>query len=367
LNVFIILGYDLAIMDMENFNSTQITVADMAPHVHTFLSGENKVKKLFEWLTSWIEISLECGSIKPYDRLPSKADLACHIGVSQGTIQNVYRLVEDAGYIESKQRLGSYIRNKNKSESFEKLTSKREYAIELLKKYICENNFKAGDALLTTRKLAVILGISNTTLSMAISNLVTQGILLKKDKSFVVVDTSYKSKAVEMKTLVEKVADKLLLYINENLSSGDKLPSNSRLTVMFDVSVKTIHDAIKLLTKEGYVLSRRGNYGTIVLSKNNTEASEMYYYEKIEQKIKHFIEQNSAIGDKLPTIKEFSKQFGTSEKTIKKAIDNLVDEGYVMCTRGRYGGTFVTDIPQSGTDAYKWLAIDSNYVASIDN
>ena len=79
---------------MKKSSQNQITVADLAPHVHSFLSNENKVDKLTSWLESWIVLSLECGKIKPYDFLPSKADLACHIGVSQGTMQNVYRRQE---------------------------------------------------------------------------------------------------------------------------------------------------------------------------------------------------------------------------------------------------------------------------------
>ena len=69
--------------------SRQISVAEMAPHVHSFKSGENKVNKISEWLIQWIKVNLKSKKIKPYDKLPSKADLACHTGVSIGTIQNV--------------------------------------------------------------------------------------------------------------------------------------------------------------------------------------------------------------------------------------------------------------------------------------
>ena len=33
----------------------QILVAEMAPHVHSFLSGENKVNKISTWLIEWIK------------------------------------------------------------------------------------------------------------------------------------------------------------------------------------------------------------------------------------------------------------------------------------------------------------------------
>jgi alpha-beta hydrolase superfamily lysophospholipase len=68
-----------------------------------------------------------------------------------------------------------------------------------------------------------------------------------------------------MKTLVEKIADDLEEYIEENFLHGDKLPSNVELTKKFRVSSKTIHDAIKILTKKGILHTRRGQYGTIVL------------------------------------------------------------------------------------------------------
>ena len=137
-----------------NKNQSRITVAEMAPHIHNFLPNENKVDKLVSWLENWIKLSLECGKIKPYDFLPSKGDLACHIGVSVGTVQTVYRRVEDDGFIESKQRIGSYISDKKKKVKIQKLTSKRELAIEIVKKYIQETGYKEGDTIISIRKLA---------------------------------------------------------------------------------------------------------------------------------------------------------------------------------------------------------------------
>ena len=54
-----------------NLTENRITVADMAPHIHSFLPNENKVEKLTNWLANWIDLSLDCGKIKPYDFLPS--------------------------------------------------------------------------------------------------------------------------------------------------------------------------------------------------------------------------------------------------------------------------------------------------------
>ena len=299
---------------MESIVGRRITVSEMAPHVHSFSADENKAEKITNWLINWIILSLECGKIKPYDFLPSKADLACHIGVSQGTMQNVFRQVEDRGYIESKQRIGTYIKDRN--------------------------DYDIGDILISSRKLAEITGISNTTLSMAIAALVSDGILRKNARGFEIINMSFTAREIESQTLVEKIALLIKEYIEQNLVSGDRLPSNDKLTKMFKVSVKTIHDALKLLSKEGILYTRRGRYGTIVAGMEG----EAYHYEKIEQKIRNYISSNCKIGDKLPSIQSFSQNYEVSSKTVKKALDNLASDGYLTFSRGRYGGTFVTDI-----------------------
>lgn len=350
-------------MDMEKKIYHKLTVADLAPHVHSFLPNENKVDKIFNWLKTWITISLDCGKIHPEYLLPSKADLACHIGVSQGTIQNVFRLLEDAGLVESKQRIGTYIKNTNHNINTEKLTSKRDLAIEIIKKYLSDNNYSEGDILISVRKLSQILGISNTTLRMATTVLVSEGILKKQDNKFVILSSNFNVKNINLQTLVEKVANLLRKYVQKEHLAGEKLPSNFILAKKFNVSIKTIHDAIKILSKEGILYTRRGQYGTIVIN-DSTANNEEYFYEKFEQKIRQYIYEKCQIGDKLPSIKNFSEYYKTSEKTIKKALDNLAEEGFLTFMRGRYGGTFVTDIPQPSGEAYKWLAISTEYISN---
>lgn len=346
-------------------NQHRITVSEMAPHVHSFSAGENKVKKITEWLKNWITLSLECGKVKPYDFLPSKGDLACHIGVSQGTMQNAFRILEDEGFVESKQRIGTYIKSQFKEDSIEKLTSKRELAIEIIKKYIAENEYKIGDKIIASRKLAQYIGISNSTIRLALNHLASIGILSQKDKNFYLANNNYGIKNVEVKTLVEKVAELIKEYINSNLEEGKSIPTNIELAKMFNVSIKTVHSAVKQLAKEGILYSRRGKYGTVVIGKENKIGQ--YDYERIETKIRHYIMKNSNVGDKLPSILEFSKLYEVSPKTIKKALNNLAEDGYLTFTRGRWGGTFVLDIPEESEEAYRWLAISPNYIPNMEN
>lgn len=340
----------------------QISVAEMAPHVHSFLSGENKVNKISTWLIEWIKNNLKSKKIKPYDKLPAKADLAFHTGVSIGTIQNVFRFVEDSGLIESKQKIGTYIKDPKKVQNIEKLTSKRELAVEIIKKHIAEDGYRCGVCLASTRKLASLTGMSTATIRIAIGSLMSEGILEKVGNAFVIRAIDFEIDEVKTQTLVEKIAVQLRKYVMQNFGVGEKLPTNMELAEKFNVSIKTIHDAIKILSKEGLLHSRRGQYGTIVV--NPEEKIELYHYEEIELKIKHYISQKCEVGTKLPSIGEFAEFFNVSPKTIKKALDNLAEDGYLTFTRGRYGGTFVTDIPQSVNEAYKWLAISSDYVSN---
>ena len=348
----------------QNNKPRQITVAEMAPHIHSFKAGENKVNKITEWLKNWIEHSLETGQIKPYDKLPTKGDLAFHISVSIGTIQNAFRHVEDMGLVDSKQKIGTYIKD-NTGNKIEKLTSKRDTACNIIKQFLVENNYKKGDILISTRKFSKITGISASTISTALNALVIEGILLKNKNSFIIASDKITYKQAKTSTLVEKIADKIKKHIESELKVGDKLPSNSELAKKFKVSVKTIHDSLKHLAKDRIVTSRRGYYGTVVSDMDTN--NELYFYEKVEIKIRHYIANNCEIGMKLPPIKTLAEQFDVSPKTIKKALDNLSQEGYLTFARGRYGGTFVTDIPQSGDKAYTWLALNPEFINHAEN
>ena len=292
--------------------------------------------------------------------MPQKGDLAFHTGVSKGTIQNVFRLVEDYGLVESKQKVGTYIAEQ-KHKAPAKLTSKRELAAESIKKYLLENNYKAGDYLISIRKLSRIIQLSPATIRIAISSLISENIIKKENNVFIINTVDFNIQNIHPRTLVEKIAEKIKTQIMYNYNTGEKLPANFELAKTFNVSIKTIHDSIKLLSKEGLLFTRRGRYGTIVI--NNNKQKTLYNYERVEVQIKDYIRKNCEIGAKLPSIIEQSKKYNVSAKTIKKALDSLSEEGYVTFVRGRYGGTFITDIPQN-TDAYKWLAINPDFISN---
>ena len=143
---------------------------------------------------------------------------------------------------------------------------------------------------------------------------------------------------------------------------GGRIPAHAELSKELSVSIKTIHDALKVLINEGILLARRGRYGTTVIKmpddrnisiKKETSIfapapeTAFYYYERTQNHIKKMIAENYEIGSKLPSIIELSKQLDLSPNTVRKAFHNLAKEGYLAFSRGRYGGTFVIDIPDT--------------------
>lgn len=351
---------------------------------------ESKSVAIANWICQWIERDLIAGKIQEANLLPAKADFAYALGVSIGTMQNAFRYVEDKGYVESKQCIGTMVRDwRNPTTSIRKLTSKREVAIELIKKYIIDSKIKVGQKLPSSRNLAKIIENTPNTTRLALEQLCSSGIIEHKhnavnDSNWVIISKDFE--IIESKlsissniTLVEKIEQEIENYIEKNFSIGTKMPSHDELSREFKVSIKTIHDALKGLIKKGILLARRGRYGTTVIKMPNNNNVDLrkeasifapakeavfYNYEKTQNHIKQMLAKDYEIGEKLPSIIELSKQLDLSPNTIRKAFANLSDEGYLRFQRGRYGGTFVVDIPDMSAQSFKWLAVNPKYVAA---
>lgn len=363
---------------------SKVNISDMSDNLPDLKNiKESKSVTIGKWLTNVIETK----QIKPNTLLPTKPDLAYILGVSIGTVQNALRYIEDLGYVESKQCIGTVVKDKNESDKMRKLTSKREVAINKIKRYILDNNFQIGSALPSSRNISNAINCSANTTRLALEYLGAHGILEHKFKNGGIfddkigwkvksLDFSFEEEGVESNTLVKKVKDDLKQFISSNLNTGDKMPAHSELSSKLSVSIKTIHDALKSLIDEGILLARRGRYGTTVLrmpdERNIEQLKEtsifapakdtaFYYYEKTQNHIKKMIAENYQIGEKLPSIIELSKELDLSPNTIRKAFHNLAKDGYLQFSRGRYGGTFVIDIPESDEQSFKWLAVNPNY------
>lgn len=349
---------------------------------------ESKAVVIANWLIDWIESDFKAGKINETDLLPQKADLAYHLGVSIGTMQNAFRHIEDKGYVESKQCIGTMVRDwKKPSLNVRKLTSKRDICTDLIKKYILEKKIKVGQKLPSSRILASLITASPNTTRLALENLCSFGILERKfsaanEASWFLKTTDFSMPKTNLTTLdnvtlVKKIEKDLEDYISKKLNIGDRLPAHEKLSEELKVSIKTIHDALKSLVKNKILLTRRGRYGTTVIKmpgeaslpvKRETsifasaQDTAFYNYEKTQNHIKSLIAQNYEIGSKLPSIMELSKELDLSPNTIRKALNNLANEGYLRFARGRWGGTFVIDIPETSSQSFKWLAVNPKYV-----
>ena len=367
---------------------TSVSLKDLnleAPEIHS--PNGAKINGISAWMKKWIEDKLADGSLKPFTLLPPKTDFAYFLSVSAGTVQNVFRRLEDLGYLQSKQRLGTFIVDRNSQDGcIRKHTSRREIAIWNIKKFIISNKFKVGDTLPSTRILATLLNTSRNTIRLALGALCSEGVLEEYQKhvanaGWVIKDLGFEKnmhsvKTVRYETIVKKLEKEIERLIDENYSVGKVIPPHAQLAKMFNVSVKTVHDALSSLIEKNIVFSRRGRYGTVVMNlpKNLDKAvkpeesifapakdTAFYHYEKTQNMLKKFIAENFSIGDKLPSISELSKQMDISPNTLRRALHNLASAGYLSFARGRYGGTFVLDLPEIGTETFKWLSVNPQY------
>ncbi len=373
-------------------NQRKIDINELPAEIPDFsTSFESKDSLIKKWIINWIKSAISKNTIKENDILPKKSEISNYLGVSTGTVQNAIRYVEDAGYLKSKQKLGTMISNcTNPFSQSEKLTSKREKAISAIKKAILQKGYKIGKPIPSTRKMSEFIGLSQNTTRLAYEHLCSIGILDSKqtrgnDSNWYLKEipeiTTGELKQIEnmsADTLVFKLTIELKKLLSEKYSIGDKIPSHEDLASMLGVSVKTIHDCVKQLNKEGIVISRRGRYGSILaqnplspvfepLKENSifAEAKDaaFYSYKKIENKIIDLINNEYNPNDKLPSMSELASKYEVSTNTIRKALIALEQEGYVTFGRGKYGGTFVIDKPSnSDKQSYQWISINPKYI-----
>ncbi|HSA07555.1 MAG TPA: GntR family transcriptional regulator [Candidatus Gastranaerophilales bacterium] len=378
----------------------KIEVSELPENMPNFRkSSQTKNNILAEWLKSWINTKLAQGKLQINDLLPSKNEIAEKTSLSIGTVQTAIRIMEDEGYVASKQRIGTFICDRSvNTEVLRKQTSKRDNAIESIKRYIIKQNYQPGEVLPSSREMSKIIGSAPNTTRLAVEFLANTGIIepknIKKNKTGWILklrpeisDENFADQSViDTDTLVNQIERELKELILKNYKVGDKLISHYEIAESFKVSIKTVHDAIKRLVEQGIIQARRGRYGSFILrmpsdkqimtGKENeifapaTEAS-LYNYEKVETYLKTFIKENFKMGDKLPSMGKLAEKLQVSSNTIRKALQNLADNEIVSFSRGRYGGTFLINLPDIEKKQEKatlsWLAVNADYISAYSN
>ncbi len=352
-------------------------------------SADTKEKTVLKWLIEWISTSISTSVFEYGDFLPEKSKLAKYLGVSIGTLQNAIRQAEDSGYFESRQSVGTAIKNPSeRNKIFEKTFSKKDEAILLIKKYIVDQKLKTGGLLPSTKELSQLLNIGENTVRLALNTLSRENIIDTKIQKGGRVERIYKNnfdrqsceKVQQKSNLIEATVEKMKNYIIENYAAGDKIISNELFAKMFGVSIRTVNEAAKILNEQNIILSRRGRYGTIYLNdpqkvKKQKEREEkslfmsrqenkplqesyLYSWEKTLDALKKYIIQNHGAGDKIPSMKELALILNVSTNTLRHAIQILCDEGYLITQRGKYGGVYILEMPQKESKAFRWLALN---------
>jgi DNA-binding GntR family transcriptional regulator len=304
--------------------------------------------------------------------------------VSIGTVQNAIRFVEDEGHVESKQRIGTLIRDMRRlGLRMRKQTSKRDQAVQAVQVLVVRQGYRIGEFLPSAREIAKMIGTAPNTTRLALEFLSGQGVLeslgTRGNKAnwllqrIPQLEAGAHLQVIESETLIDKIERELKTFIADTCKVGDKLASHLELADHFKVSIKTVHDAMKRLADQGILQSKRGRYGTFILripeagkfydpSRYNlfvpAKASHFYNYEKVERQMRALIANCCAVGDKLPTMGHLSDLLGVSANTIRKALQNMAKQGVVSFSRGRYGGTFVLlrpDVPEEDIAAIRAL------------
>ncbi len=352
-----------------------------------------KEKAVLNWLIEWVKTSIKSSHIQYGDFLPDKPKLAKYLGVSTGTIQNAIRQAEDMGYFDSRQSVGTVVRNPQiKEKKFEKTCSKKDAAAVLVKKYILDFKLKIGSYLPCAKELSTILNVGENTLRLALNALIQEGILEAKSQKGGKISRIYKktfdSACVEKfprkTSLAAMTAQKMKEYIIKNYKPGDKIISNEEFCTLFNVSIRTVNEASKLLNEQNIILSRRGRYGTIYLNdpqkikkmkereekslfmshpdEKNLQKSYLYCWEKTLDTLKKYITQNHEPGDKIPSMKELANILNVSTNTVRRAVSMMCEDGYLIARRGKYGGVFILEMPQNAREAYTWLALNPDVI-----
>lgn len=340
-----------------------------------------------EWLTGWISTALGTGKLSENNLLPTKGEIAKYLGVSIGTVQNAIRFVEDEGHVESKQRIGTVIRDASTSDHrMRKQTSKRDQAVIAVQHLIVTRSIQPGEPLPSAREVAKLIGSAPNTTRLALEYLSAQGILQNQGfrgnkvnwyvQRVPDLSTIPSVQAIESETLIDQLERDLKGLISDRFNVNDKLPSHLELADSFGVSIKTVHDAMKRLADQGMVHSKRGRYGTFVYRKPDAgklfsseafdvflpaEEASFYNYQRVEQHLKGMLQEKYKVGDKLPPMGELADDMSVSSNTVRKALQNLGKSGYVTFTRGRYGGTFVRKLPHGKEAAktdLKWVSVN---------
>ena len=295
------------------------------------------------------------------------------------------------GYVQSKQSLGTCIADfyskdiKSQDELYHGTITECK-----IKKIVLDDEIQINQRIPSISEIAFRTNISQNTIRFSLVNLTQKGYLekirLKGNKYAWIYKKEFTLTQEEITngledenfTLTHQLVNKIKKYIEKTYKQGEKILPNSSFSNMFDVSIKTVNDAMKILNARKIVLSRRGKYGTIYLGENqnsktdfisserkklNSTQNYVYSWQKTLTHLKKYIVENYEAGDKIASIRELASILNVSPNTIRRALSDLFQSGHLVSQRGKFGGIFIMEMPEIEGDLYRWLAINPNAIS----
>ena len=348
---------------------SRLSLGDL-PEALTLKAGIGKDAQIATWLTTWIKAGFASNDLNENHLLPLKKDLSDYLGVSVGTVQNAIRFVEDEGWVESKQRIGTLLRNASHTQDEQRIrkqTSKRDQTVLAIQQYIVNEGIAVNDLLPSSREMAKIIQAAPNTTRLAMEFLAHEGLLeamgnrgkkpnwtLKRLPDVENVGSDFAS--IQTDTLIDQIERDLKALISDRYEVNDKLPPHQELAALFKVSIKTVHDAMQRLAEQGMIHSKRGRYGTYVtrlplhfISLNAManlflpaeQHIDLYDYEKAYQSLNEKLTASFKTGDSLPNLQVLAEDIGVTVNSVRRGLKQLQDEGRVTFKRGRFGGAVV--------------------------
>ncbi len=351
-------------------DSPQRLMLEDLPNPLNLKAGVAKDAQIAEWLTTWIKAGFTSGDLHENHLLPLKKELSDYLCVSVGTVQNAIRFVEDEGWVESKQRIGTLLRNASQTQDEQRIrkqTSKRDQTVLAIQQYIVNEGIAVDSLLPSSREMAKIIQAAPNTTRLAMEFLAHEGLLeamgnrgkkpnwtLKRLPDVENVGNDFAS--IQTDTLIDQIERDLKALISDRYEVNDKLPPHQELATLFKVSIKTVHDAMQRLAEQGMIHSKRGRYGTYVtrlplhfISLNTMESLfvpaeqhiDLYDYEKAYQALDERLTSSFRSGDQLPNVQDLSLDIGVTVNSVRRGLKQLQEEGRVSFKRGRFGGAIV--------------------------
>lgn len=372
----------------------RLTVQDIKiPKPDFKLKKQPKSEQISLWLIDWIKHALEHGIADFGDFIPSKEELALFLDVSCATVQNSIRRVKNLGYFYSKQSLGTQIADfHSKDLKPQDDLCHTSVAMCKIKKIIIDDKIEQGSCIPSVFELSKRTDISKNTIRFSLNTLCIDGFLEKKqlkgNKCAWIYKKEFQLTKEEIEhgineedfTLKHQLVEKIQKYIEKTYKPKEKILPNIAFSNMFDVSIKTVNDAMKVLNARKVILSRRGKYGTIYLGNENVSKTDflsserkklpgqnyIYSWQKALSHLKKYIIENYKAGDKIAPIRELAEILNVSPNTIRRALSDLFQKEYLVSKRGKSGGIYIIEMPVKDEESYRWLALNPNAVEMMN-